>query len=206
MQKHKLRTLMTMFGIIWGTVSLIILMSFGEGVYRHSLKEFRGMGERVAIVWPGSTRMPFRGLPTGRDILMVPEDAEYLKREIPDIAAVSPEFSRRVTLRVGKKQMNQSVGGVYPEYADMRNVIPGSGRFINVIDQQYRKRNIFSGDQYSRRSIWRRLRRNWTIRLCTGGPISGRRCAAGEKSEFQLQFSRCRPRVHRLQYFSGDVW
>lgn len=145
MQKHKLRTFMTMFGIIWGTVSLIILMSFGEGLYRHSLKEFRGMGERIAIVWPGSTKMPFRGLPTGRDILMVPDDADYLKREISDISAISPEFSRRVTLRVGKKQVRQSVGGIYPEYADMRNVIPGSGRFINVIDQQYRKRNIFLG-------------------------------------------------------------
>lgn len=144
-QKQKLRTFMTMFGIVWGTVALIVLMSFGEGLYRHSIKEFHGLGEQIAIMWPGSTKKPYRGLPRGRQLRMEANTADFLKSEIGDIVRVSPEFGRTVNLRVGRKSISQGISGVYPEFALMRNVIPGSGRFINAVDMEYRKRTIFLG-------------------------------------------------------------
>jgi putative ABC transport system permease protein len=136
---------MTIFGIVWGTVALIILMSFGEGVYRHTKKEFHGLGERIVILWPGSTKKPYKGLPKGRPLNMPPQTAEFLKREVPEIVRASPEFGRPASVRYGRKTLSQSVSGVYPEFAVMRNVIPESGRFINKIDQEYRKRSIFLG-------------------------------------------------------------
>jgi putative ABC transport system permease protein len=144
-QKQKLRTFMTMFGIVWGTVALIVLMSFGEGVYRHSVKEFHGLGERIAILWPITTKKPYKGLPRGRPLRMEANAADFLKSEVPDIVRASPEFTRQVNLRVGRKSVSQGMSGVYPEYALMRNVIPGSGRFINNVDMEYRKRAIFLG-------------------------------------------------------------
>ena len=144
-QKQKLRTFMTVFGILWGTVSLIVLMSFGEGLFRHSRMQFRGLGERIVIIWPGSTKLPYQGLPKGRWLRMEPDAADLLKAEIANIERASPEFSRRASLRVGRKNISQSLAGVYPEYAIMRNVIPASGRFINAMDMDYRKRSIFLG-------------------------------------------------------------
>jgi len=144
-QKQKLRTFMTMFGIVWGTVALIVLMSFGEGLYRHSVKEFHGLGEQIAILWPGSTKKPFKGLPRGRPLRMEANTADFLKSQVPEIVRASPEFNRSVNLRVGRKSISQSASGVYPEFALMRNVIPGSGRFINAVDMEYRKRTIFLG-------------------------------------------------------------
>lgn len=144
-QKQKLRTFMTMFGIVWGTVALIVLMSFGEGVFRHTRMEFRGLGERIAIVWPSSTKLPYKGLPKGRWLRVGPEAADLLRSEIENIERASPEFSRRANLRVGRKTISQGLAGVYPEYGIMRNIIPERGRFINAVDQQYRKRSIFLG-------------------------------------------------------------
>jgi len=106
-QKQKLRTFMTTFGIVWGTVSLIVLMSFGEGLHRHNLMQFRGLGERIVIVWPGSTKLPYQGLPKGRWLRMEPDAADLLRREIPNIERASPEFSRRVSLRVDRKNITQ---------------------------------------------------------------------------------------------------
>ena len=144
-QKQKLRTFMTMFGILWGTVALIVLMSFGEGLYRHNIKQFHGLGERIAIMWPGSTKKPFKGLPRGRALRMEANAAEFLKSQVPDIVRASPDFGRQANLRVGRKSISQRISGVYPEFAVMRNIIPNSGRFINPIDMEYRKRTIFLG-------------------------------------------------------------
>ena len=56
---------MTMFGIIWGTVTVIVLLAFGTGVRRSMSKNMHGMGEGVVIVWPGRTSLLFEGY--GRD-------------------------------------------------------------------------------------------------------------------------------------------
>jgi putative ABC transport system permease protein len=144
-QKQKLRTFMTVFGIVWGTVALIVLMSFGEGVYRQTKKQFHGLGERIVILWPGSTKKPFKGLPKGRNLAMPPATAELLKAEVPEIIRCSPEFSRPAAIRYGRKTLTQSLSGVTPEFALMRNVIPEAGRFINNVDQEYRKRSAFIG-------------------------------------------------------------
>ena len=144
-QKQKLRTFMTVFGIVWGTVALIVLMSFGEGVFRHTRKEFRGLGERIAIIWPGTTKLPYKGLPKGRELRMEADAAPLLVSQIENIERASPEFSRRANLRVGSKSVSQNLAGVFPEYAEMRNVIPARGRFLNRIDQEFRKRSVFLG-------------------------------------------------------------
>lgn len=144
-QKQKLRTFMTVFGIVWGTVALIVLMSFGEGVFRHTRKEFRGLGERIAIVWPGTTKLPWKGLPKGRELRLEADAANLLVSQVENIERASPEFSRRANLRVGTKTRSQSLAGVYPEFAAMRNVIPSEGRFLNTIDQEFRKRSLFLG-------------------------------------------------------------
>lgn len=144
-QKQKLRTFMTVFGIVWGTVALIVLMSFGEGVFRHTRKEFRGLGERIAIMWPGTTKLPYKGLPKGRELRIEADAAFLLVNQVENIQAASPEYSRRANLRVGSKTVSQNLAGVFPEFGDMRNVIPAEGRFINQIDQEFRKRSAFLG-------------------------------------------------------------
>jgi len=147
-RKQKLRTFMTTFGIVWGTAAIIILVAFGEGIYKHQVKRFKGLGENLVIIWPGRTSIPFEGLSKGRRIRFTDEDIAMLKREIADIVVASPEYSGQGPLTYERKTLSQNVLGVLPEFAIARNVISeAGGRFLNEIDQEYRKRSVFIGSK-----------------------------------------------------------
>ena len=72
---------MTMFGIIWGTMTVIILLAFGVGVQKQMSKNMHGIGEGIAIVWPGSTSIPFEGY--GRDRRIRPVQLARPARKVP---------------------------------------------------------------------------------------------------------------------------
>jgi putative ABC transport system permease protein len=145
-RKQKLRTFLTTFGIVWGTAATIILLAFGDGLYKHQQKEFHGLGNRITIIWPGTTSKPFKGLPKSRRIRFTDDDIDLIKREVPGITTASPEYSRSAPVTYERKTLSQSIVGVYPEWGIARNIIPEpGGRFIDQIDFQYRKRVIFLG-------------------------------------------------------------
>jgi len=147
LRQYKSRTFLTMFGIIWGTMTVIILLSFGSGVKRSMSKNMHGMGDGIAILWPGRTSIPFEGYGRDRDIRFREEDAELLRQEIPEIAFISPEYSRWGTaVRVGDKVNKPNISGIIPEYGPMRNVWPQpGGRWLNDLDLKDRKRVAFIG-------------------------------------------------------------
>ena len=58
-RQYKLRTFMTMFGLIWGTMTVILLLAFGVGLKKAMSKNMHGMGDGIAIMWPGSTSIPY---------------------------------------------------------------------------------------------------------------------------------------------------
>lgn len=146
-KRQKLRTFLTTFGIIWGTAATIILVAFGDGLYKHQNKQFLGLGDRLVIMWPGKTSIPYKGLPKNRWVRFTDEDIDMLKREIPDIAVASPEYAGGAMMTYGKKTVSQSVIGVKPEWGITRNMIPEpGGRFLDQIDYEYRKRVVFLGN------------------------------------------------------------
>jgi putative ABC transport system permease protein len=151
LRAQKLRTFLTIFGIIWGTVAIVVLLAFGMGFKRQLAINMHGIGESIAIMFPGRTTKAFQGFGTGRPIRLVEEDAHLLESQIADIANVSPEYSREAQIRVGENIINTSVAGIYPIYSDMRNVIASSGgRFINDPDMRERRRVVVLGDEVKR--------------------------------------------------------
>ncbi len=148
LRAQKLRTFLTIFGIIWGTVAVIVLLSFGTGFKRQTAINMHGIGERIVIVFPSTTTKPYEGFGIGRRITFVEEDVELLRREVPEIAAISPEYSRWSSVRVGKHILTPYIAGVYPVYGTMRNIIaqPG-GRFIDTLDMKYRRRVAVIGNK-----------------------------------------------------------
>ena len=147
LKQYKSRTLMTMFGLIWGTMTVVLLLSFGSGVGTSMKKNMHGMGEGIAILWPGTTTKAWQGYNRGRNLRFRVEDVQLLRREIKDIDAISGEFiyyDRPV--RVGVKIAKPPVTGVMPEYGPMRNCIarPG-GRWISDLDMKKKRRVVFLG-------------------------------------------------------------
>src|SRR5512142_2761935 len=92
-RQQKMRTLLTLFGITWGTVSVALLVSFGEGLQHRIEKNVKGMGENIVIAWPARTSVPFEGLGKGRPIRVSEDDIAALRREIPE-ATFSGEYMR----------------------------------------------------------------------------------------------------------------
>jgi len=151
LRAQKLRTFLTIFGIIWGTVAIVVLLGFGMGFKRQLMINFHGIGESIAIMWPGKTTMAFEGFGTGRFIPLIEEDAALLGSQVREIKNVCAEYSAEGRISVGVNIINTSVGGVFPVYADMRNLIPEEGgRFINDPDVQDRRRVVFIGDEVRR--------------------------------------------------------
>ncbi len=149
LRAQKLRAFLTMFGIIWGTVAIIVLISFGVGFKKQLSKDMHGIGERIAIMFPGRTTKAFEGFGTGRDITFIEDDARLLASEVRGIESVCPEYSQRgVPVRVGINIVNPLVTGILPVYGEMRNIVaaPG-GRFIDDPDVHDRRRVTVLGDK-----------------------------------------------------------
>jgi len=149
MRQYKSRTFMTMFGIIWGTMTVILLLSMGVGVKKQLSKSMHGIGEGIGIVWLGETSIPFEGYGRGRGIRMTDDDIEIARRQIPDIKRISPEFSKWGTpIRVGDKMNKPNITGIIPEYGPMRNIWPEhGGRWLNELDLKHRRRVVFLGNR-----------------------------------------------------------
>jgi putative ABC transport system permease protein len=144
-----MRTFLTLFGIVWGTASVILLLAFGYGIHTAQRRAAHGMGERIVIVWPGRTSKTFEGLPKGRWVPLIEDDVEILRSEIPEIGWISPEYSRwSVSITHEAKTFLQNVIGVVPEFAEMRNIYPSpGGRFLNHLDIEKRRRVVFLGNE-----------------------------------------------------------
>ncbi|MBN1482989.1 FtsX-like permease family protein [candidate division KSB1 bacterium] len=149
MHQYKSRTFMTMFGIIWGTMTVILLLSMGVGVRKQLSKSMHGIGEGIGIVWPGATSIPYQGYGRGRPIRLTDDDIEITRHEIADIKRISPEYSRWGTaIRLGDKVNKPNITGIIPEYGPMRNIWPEhGGRWLNDLDVEKRRRVVFLGNR-----------------------------------------------------------
>jgi putative ABC transport system permease protein len=148
-RQQKLRTFLTIFGIMWGTATIIVLLAFGMGFRDQMEYNMRGIGDQVVIMFPGRTSKAHEGYGIGRQIIFRESDAWLLQRQISDIKDICPEYTRWGTqVRYGDRANTPNVTGIYPIYGDMRNIFaqPG-GRFINNIDIQERRRVVFLGDK-----------------------------------------------------------
>jgi putative ABC transport system permease protein len=146
---NRKRMVMTVAAIAWGTLSIVLLLSFGEGLKRNLTKGSRGLGEGIIVIWPGATSKAYAGFPQGRNLRFVPEDIALLEANIPEIALSSAEMRRwGNTVTYGRKTFTKPVVGVEPSYGELRNQLPQSGgRFLNSKDEELKRRVVFLGNE-----------------------------------------------------------
>jgi len=149
MKTQKRRTVLTTFGIVWGTTAVVLMMALGDSVKKQNMRNARGLGDGIILVFPGVTTKPYRGMGIGRWIPLRERDVKIIREKIPEIKSISEEYSTRDSyVRVGKKRRIPLIAGVNPEYGDMRNEIPQpGGRFINRKDMEQRRRVVFLGNK-----------------------------------------------------------
>src|SRR5437870_9968485 len=87
------RAYLTIAAIAWGTVAILLLLAFGEGLKRQLDKNRRAMGENIAVLWPGETTKAWRGIPPGRPIRPRADDIEFIKQRMPELKSAHAELT-----------------------------------------------------------------------------------------------------------------
>jgi putative ABC transport system permease protein len=148
---HRIRAVMTMTGIAWGIVAVVLLMAYGNGFHNALAVGFRrAFSNGTVVIWNGQTSMQAGGERAGRRIRMQEDDVEPL-RQLGLIKYVSPEYVESLPLAYGIKQTTSNVRGVAPEYAEMRSEVAEFGRFINAEDIEKQRRVVFLGSEVAKK-------------------------------------------------------
>ena len=146
LRTHRTRALLTLVAITWGTITVVLLLSFGEGLGNRMQAGTLNAGNRIMILYGGETGKQFEGMPKGRKIRMVEDDVEILAAAIPMIARISPQYMDGVELAYGRERTNTTCEGVNPEFEEMRRMYPmAGGRFLNSVDVAEQRRVVVLG-------------------------------------------------------------
>ncbi len=145
-RKRRKKASLITFALFWGTLSILLLMAFGQGMTTQFRVAFSGLGETLIMVYGGQTSLEFEGLPKGRSISLYPEDVDYLKERIPEILRIAPESYNFLQVSANGKEINRTVHGTTAEFAVMRTQVPQmGGRFLNADDVAEGKKVAFIG-------------------------------------------------------------
>src|SRR5258705_11792227 len=80
---QKKRAVLTIASIAWGSVALLLLLAFGQGLRDQLSVANRGMGTSIAVLWASETTKVWQGLPAGRSVHFLPEAGPLLKERVP---------------------------------------------------------------------------------------------------------------------------
>jgi putative ABC transport system permease protein len=149
---QKKRAYLTIAAIAWGTVAILLLLAFGEGLKRQMDKNRRSTGENIAVMWPDVTTKPWKGLPAGRPIRLRIDDLDFIRGRMPKLKAVHGEVvSWRTAITYGRKTVNGRVIGTNYVYGEDRKHYPqAGGRFFGPEDEINRRRVVFLGNEMAR--------------------------------------------------------
>lgn len=130
---HKLRTTLSVLGIVVGVAAVVLMVSVGKGAQQRILDQIRDMGTNLITVSAGQTRLVAgrqRQMTTVTTLL--PADAEAIARECPSVAAAAPATAKKLATRWETENTNTNVVGMPPEGFQIRNISLAAGRFFDV--------------------------------------------------------------------------
>ena len=130
---NKVRTSLTMLGIIIGISSVIIMVSIGQGAQKSIQSSIQSIGSNLIMVSPGAARNFGYGASTGRGSAktLTIADVEAISKEVQNIGAISPEIGGRYQVTAKGTNTNTSVTGVVPDYQTVHNISIDNGSFIS---------------------------------------------------------------------------
>ena len=134
---HKLRSFLTILGIVIGVAAVITLMSIGRGVQEDVISRIETLGSDLIFVSPGATS-GFGGVmgTAGSATTLTFEDATAISERIPYISSVAPSYSQSLQLIFGAENTRNQVTGITPEYKEAYNLDIANGSFISEYDYQ----------------------------------------------------------------------
>jgi putative ABC transport system permease protein len=132
--RNRLRSTLTMLGITWGLVTVVLLLGYGQGVGESVLNAFLGIGNNVILSWAGQTSMQAGGERAGKRIHYKYEDIQAIRDEVPILKGVSAEDDNNLPFKYGNKVITISSKAVQFPYGQIRKLNVEEGRYFEEGD------------------------------------------------------------------------
>jgi len=158
--RNRMRSTLTMLGIGWGVVSVVLLLAFGEGLGGTIVDAVSNLGNNVIVLWPGQTSMQAGGQRAGRKIHYEYDDIVAIRDEVPIIKAVSAESITDFGFKTGTRVVSIQTRGIEAAYPSMRKLAAAEGRNIEEAEFVNRRPVVLLGHAAA-------------IRLFQGAPAVG---------------------------------
>ena len=143
--RSKTRTVLTMLGVVWGIVTVTLLVAYGSSFRSVLVRGFEAFGRGAVVCWPGQTSEQPGGQRAGRVVRFELADLERIKQEATLVKTACLESVRWLSVSYQGRLANTAIRGVCPEYGDMRNEVAKEGRWISAQDVVERRRVVFLG-------------------------------------------------------------
>ena len=153
-QKNKLRTVVTVIGVLWGIFIYIALSGASKGLDNGFEREFEEVAINSLFVWAQNTSIPYDGFRTGRRLQLKLDDETFLDERIPQLQYIAPRIARGAFGGSGSDVRRKGKGGTYAIYGDFpilvkiatKDIYKG-GRFINQSDIDYQRKVCVIGER-----------------------------------------------------------
>jgi putative ABC transport system permease protein len=146
LRTNKLRSFLTMFGIVWGVISIVILSAMGEGFQRGNQAVLEELGKNIVIIRNGRTSVQVGGERAGRVVRLTIGDVHELRRKSRIIEYLSPELMRGgVSIKSAYNAASLQISGIWPEFQAIRTIEVSDGRLINQADDDEARRVVVIG-------------------------------------------------------------
>jgi putative ABC transport system permease protein len=162
---HKLRTFLTMFGIAWGIVSIVLMVAAGEGLAVGQKRAEETLGKDIMIVFAGRTSMQAGGTRAGRLVRWEDTDHQFVQQQSASCAYVLPELGNGAPVRSSFNSATLLVTGSLPPFAYLRSVDIAQGRFYSWEDHAGGRRVAFLGSDAKKQLFGTRAALGQTIYL-----------------------------------------
>lgn len=133
---HKLRSFLTILGVVIGVAAVIALMSIGKGTERSVISSIQALGADLMFVRPGATTTGGVRTAIGSAQTLTLEDAQAIAQEVPYIAGIAPQTSTSLQIITGSQNMRSQVQGVTPDYLYVYNLEVAQGSFFTEYEYQ----------------------------------------------------------------------
>ena len=140
---NKLRSSLTMLGIIIGNASVITLVGLGRGAQTLAKNQLSNLGANVLFIVPGNNDTRRRGIAFPKNLVL--DDAYAIEKQVPSVKKVAPQISANEIVQSNSKSLSISIAGITPEFLQVRSFEVNKGRFISQNDVKGSKSVVVIG-------------------------------------------------------------
>ncbi len=132
LRANRMRSLLTMLGIVIGNASVITLVGVGKGAQNLAEGQLSTLGANVLFIVPGRNDTRRQGIDTPKTLVL--EDAEAIAEQVPSVRRVAPQISLSEVVQAGSQAVTAQISGVTPEFLPVRSFEVAQGRFFSQSD------------------------------------------------------------------------